>query len=163
VRSRARALAVALAGAIPLAAAAASSSLCAREETAYFECAMADGKRLAVCGALPDRLQYRFGRPAAVELAYPAAPEEGPQALLIAHYQRYRTDRLTLRFGRDGVGYTVFDHQENGHRRSGVEVKAADARVHELVCAGRVVSRLGELVGVAACDRESALNGGRCP
>ncbi len=160
---RALSLVVALAGAVPLVAAAASSSLCAAEETTYFDCAMANGKRLAICGALPDRLQYRFGRPGAVELAHPAAPEDGPKALSIARYHRYRTDRLTLRFERDGVGYTVFDDQEEGQRRGGVRVKTADSRAHDLVCAGPVASRLGELVGVVACDRESALNGGSCP
>jgi hypothetical protein len=162
VTTRARAVALALATAVPLAAAA-PASLCAAEETAYFECAMASGKELAVCGALPDRLQYRFGRPGAVELAYPGAPEEGTKALLIARYHRYRTDRLALRFEREGVGYTVFDDQEDDRRRGGVEVRTADARIHELVCIGTVTSRLRELVGVVACDRESALAGGSCP
>jgi len=42
-------------------------------------------------------------------------------------------------------------------------VKTVDARVRELVCTGAVTSRLSELVGVVACDRDSALAGGRCP
>jgi len=158
----ARALA-ALVVAAPLFVAAAPASLCAGGETAYFECAMASGKLLAVCGALPERLQYRFGRPGAVELAHPAAAEEGPKTLLIARYHRYRTDRLALRFEREGVSYSVFDDQEDGRRRGGVEVKTVDARVRELVCTGQVASRLSELVGVVACDRDSALAGGRCP
>ena len=124
---------------------------------------MASGKLLAVCGALPERLQYRFGRPGAVELAHPAAADEGPKTLLIARYHRYRTDRLALRFEREGVSYSVFDDQEDGRRRGGVEVKTVDARVRELVCTGQVASRLSELVGVVACDRDSALAGGRCP
>jgi hypothetical protein len=158
----ARALA-ALVAAAPLVVAAAPASLCAAEETAYFECAMASGKLLAVCGALPERLQYRFGRPGAVELAHPAAAEEGPKTLLIARYHRYRTERLALRFERNGVSYTVFDDREDGRGRGGVAVKTADAPVHELVCTGKVASRLGELVGVVACDRDSALAGGSCP
>ena len=158
----ARALAAFVAAA-PLVAAAAPASLCAAEETAYFECAMASGKLLAVCGALPGRLQYRFGRPGAVELAHPAAAEEGPKTLLIARYHRYQTDRIALRFEREGVSYSVFDDQEDGRRRGGVEVKTVDARVRELVCTGAVTSRLSELVGVVACDRDSALAGGRCP
>jgi len=158
----ARALA-ALVAAAPLVVAAAPASLCAAEETAYFECAMASGKLLAVCGALPGRLQYRFGRPGAVELAHPAAAEEGPKTLLIARYHRYRTERLALRFERNGVSYTVFDDREDGRGRGGVAVKTADAPVHELVCTGKVASRLGELVGVVACDRDSALAGGSCP
>jgi hypothetical protein len=153
----------ALVVAAPLFVAAAPASLCAGGETAYFECAMASGKLLAVCGALPERLQYRFGRPGAVELAHPAAAEEGPKTLLIARYHRYRTDRLALRFEREGVSYSVFDDQEDGRRRGGVEVKTVDARVRELVCTGQVASRLSELVGVVACDRDSALAGGRCP
>jgi len=153
----------ALVVAAPLFVAAAPASLCAGGETAYFECAMASGKLLAVCGALPERLQYRFGRPGAVELAHPAAADEGPKTLLIARYHRYRTDRLALRFEREGVSYSVFDDQEDGRRRGGVEVKTVDARVRELVCTGQVASRLSELVGVVACDRDSALAGGRCP
>ena len=156
-------MALVVASATPLAAAAAPASLCAGEETAYFECTIASGKLLAICGTLPERLQYRFGRPGAVELAYPAVAEEGPKALLLARYHRYRTDRVALRFEREGVSYTVFDDQEEGRRRGGVEVKAADARVHELACTGQVTSRLGELIGVVACDRESALAGGSCP
>ena len=96
----ARSLAALVVVAAPLATAAAPASLCAAGETAYFECAMASGKLLAVCGALPERLQYRFGRPQAVELAHPAAADEGPKTLLIARYHRYRTDRLALRFER---------------------------------------------------------------
>jgi hypothetical protein len=156
------ALAVAAAVATPIAAAA-PAGLCAADETAYFECAMANGKLLAVCGALPERLQYRFGKPGAIELAHPAAASDGPRTLLIARYHRYRTDRLALGFEREGVSYAVFDDQEDGRGRGGVEVKTVDGRVRELVCAGPVTSRLSELVGVVACDRESALNGGRCP
>ena len=147
----------------PIGVAAAPTSLCAGSETAYFECTMSSGKLLAVCGALPERLQYRFGRPGAVELAYPVAADDGPKSLLIARYHRYQTDRLALRFEREAVSYTVFDDQEAGRRRGGVEVKTADARVHELVCTGPVASRLSDLVGVVACDRESALAGGSCP
>jgi len=153
----------ALVAAAPFVVAAAPASLCATDETAYFECTMASGKLLAVCGALPERLQYRFGRPGAVELAHPAAAQDGPKTLLIARYHRYRTDRLALRFERNGVSYAVFDDEEDGKRRGGVEVKTADARVHELVCAGAPTSKLSELVGVVACDRDSALAGGSCP
>jgi hypothetical protein len=156
-------VALVAAAAAPIVAAAAPASLCAGEETAYFECTMASGKLLAVCGVLPERVQYRFGRPGAVELAYPAAADEGPKSMSIARYHRYRTDRLALRFVRDGVAYTVFDDREEGRGRGGVEVKTADARVHELVCAGPFASRLSDLVGVVACDRESALAGGSCP
>jgi hypothetical protein len=156
------ALVVAAAGTPPITVAA-PASLCAADETAYFECAMAGGKRLAVCGAPPERLQYRFGKPGAIELAHPAAASDGPRTLLIARYHRYRTDRLALSFEREGVSYAVFDDQEDGRGRGGVEVRTADGRVRELACAGPVASRLSELVGVVACDRESALNGGRCP
>jgi len=114
-------------------------------------------------GALPERLQYRFGRPNAVELAYPADANDGPHDLQIARYHRYRTERLTLRFEREGVSYAVFDEQEDGRRRGGVRVRTPDGRERDLVCAGPAASRLGELVGIVSCDRESALNGGRCP
>jgi hypothetical protein len=160
--ARLAAAAAAAAVSAPLAVAA-PASLCDAGETAYFGCAVANGKTLAVCGALPERLQYRFGRPGAIELAHPAAANDGPRTLLIAHYHRYRTNRLTLRFERAGVSYMVFDEHEDGRGRAGVQVKTADARAHELVCAGPVASRLSELVGVVACDHESALSGGRCP
>jgi len=158
-----RAVIALAAAAAPIAAAAPPASLCTSEETVYFECTMASGELLAICGTLPESLQYRFGRPGAIELAYPAVANEGPKALLLARYHRYRTDRVALRFEREGVSYTVFDDQEEGRRRGGVEVKTADARVHERACTGQVASRLGELIGVVACDRESALAGGTCP
>jgi hypothetical protein len=164
VTPRARAgLAAAAAVGVAALAVAAPASLCGGDEATYFECALPDGKKLAVCGALPERLQYRFGRPGAIELAHPAAANDGPRTFVIARYHRYRTDRLTLRFEREGVSYTVFDDQEDGRGRGGVQVKTADARVHERVCVGAVDSHLGELVGVVACDRDSALSGGRCP
>jgi hypothetical protein len=152
----------AIAVAAPLADAA-PASLCGANETAYFECAMPHGKTLAVCGKLPERLQYRFGRPGAIELAYPATESDGPSAFQIARYHRYRTERVALRFEREGASYAVFDEQEEGRGRGGVHVRTNDARARDLLCVGPVKSRLSELVGVVPCDRDSALNGGRCP
>lgn len=64
----------------------AADSLCKKGETEYFSCAFGSGKMVSLCGnaylkeehagvwSEPDHpwLQYRFGRPGKIELAYPS-------------------------------------------------------------------------------------------
>jgi len=143
--------------------AAPSSGLCAPQETTYFQCCAGDGRPSNLCGPGEGAVQYRFGRNAKVELAFPTDAKEGPRSLRYAHYFRAQTDRYEIRFENGGVEYVLFDYQEGKRREAGVHVTGADGKERDVVCSGTVRSRLPDLQGVLRCDAESALNGGRCP
>ena len=140
-----------------------ASGLCAPQETTYFQCSAGKGRSISLCGPRGGAVQYRFGRQGAVELAFPADANEGPQSLRYAHYFRAQTDRYEVRFENAGVEYVLFDYQEGKRRESGVHVTAADGKERDVACSGPVRSRLPDLKGILRCDAESALNGGRCP
>ena len=63
--------------------AARAQSLCAKDETTYFSCPASNGRSINLCGKSAQTLQYRFGKPGRVELAFPARPEEGADALMV--------------------------------------------------------------------------------
>jgi hypothetical protein len=154
----------ALSGATRADAPATPAGLCQPGETVYFSCRVRAGKQVALCGQLPAALQYRFGRPGRVELAYPANAASGPQAMAYAGYARYQAERQTVRFKTDGAEYTVFDFQEGQRRHAGVSVLPAGAQAEtERACTGPVTSQLQLLKAVLPCDADSALQGGRCP
>ena len=136
--------------------------LCTAHETSYFACRSARARWIGLCGTPGKALQYRFGAVDAVELQYPETAAQGFDHMLFAHYGRYQTDRVEVRFENQGSEYVVFDHHENGRRVAGVRVTAAGAKETEIVCVGRVTSRLVELTNLLKCDAESALNGGAC-
>lgn len=140
------------------------ASLCQAAETEFFACSTGRGRAVALCGEAPARLQYRYGTPGRIELAFPDDPALGPQRLLFADYQRYQTDRSQVRFDNGGVEYTVFDGHENGRRSAGVSVQPPGAAVERtLACRGPVRGRLAALKPLLRCDAESALYAGRCP
>ena len=149
--------------AMPARDAVAAASLCAAQETAYFSCATARQRIASLCGTAPQSLQVRFGRPGSVELGgFPRTPSEGGAKMLYAHYSRYRTDRVEVRFENAGFEYTLFDDREGARRNAGVRVLGAGGKERLVNCTGRIDSRLGELEGVLPCDAESALNLGAC-
>ena len=136
--------------------------LCAAHETSYFACRSARARWIGLCGTPGKALQYRFGAVGAVELQFPETPAQGFDQMLFAHYGRYQTDRVEVRFENQGSEYVIFDHREHGRRVAGVRVTAAGAKETEIACAGRVTSRLVELKSLLQCDADSALNGGAC-
>lgn len=137
--------------------------LCAKGETVYFACPINSKKQISLCGSLPQNLQYRFGKPERVELRFPQNAQEGPQALRLAHYSRYQTDRVEVSFQNGGVDYALFDYLEDAQRRAGVRVTTPDGKERELLCNGSITGRLGALKPSLACDSDNALNGGVCP
>ena len=135
--------------------------LCGAGETSYFTCQTTKNRWIGLCGT--DRsLQYRFGTAARTELRYPEDPASGSASFLFAHYFRAQTDRTEVTFRNQGVEYAVFDYTEDRKRRAGVRVSAPDRKEVEIVCTGKVTSRLAELKGVLKCDADNALNGGGC-
>lgn len=83
------------------------ASLCAASETPLFQCPVG-GKQVAVCaarGAAP-RVQYRYGAPGKVELAYPAAGQAG--SLRWAQTGYSGGGEMQIQFENGGVRYVVY-------------------------------------------------------
>lgn len=137
------------------------AGLCSAGETSYFTCQTTRHRWIGLCGT--DRsLQYRFGTNVRTELRYPEDPASGSASFLFAHYFRHQTDRTEVTFRNRGVEYAVFDYSEGRKRRAGVRVSAPDRKDVELVCSGKITSRLADLKSVLKCDPDNALNGGGC-
>jgi hypothetical protein len=147
--------------AVTQAHAARAQSLCAKDETTYFSCPASNGRSINLCGKSAQTLQYRFGKPGRVELAFPARPEDGADAFRYAHYSRSQVDRFELRFDNAGAEYVLFDYTESGQREAGVGVTQGGKEI-SVSCRRPVRSRLGELEGKLKCDTDSALTGGAC-
>ena len=118
-----RSLAVAstLVASTPLASAA--QSLCQAGEQDYFSCTTSrQGKQISVCGNIvagritdDSWLQYRFGRPGAVELAWPAAKKGSLSVFEGNVFVKY--DVVDLRFASGDTLYGVrlaAAHDEDG-------------------------------------------------
>ncbi len=138
-----------------------AGGLCAADEVSYFACRTARDRRIALCGKSPQAVQYRYGRSGAIELQFPERAADAAEQMLYAHYGRYQTDRVELRFTNGGVEYVLFEYTEGKRRNAGVRVTAG-AQERVVACAGRIDSRLGELEGVLPCDADNALNLGAC-
>ena len=139
-----------------------ASGLCTPAETAYFACRSSRERWISLCGQAPRTLQYRFGAMARTELRFPEDPAAGAASFALAHYFRFHTDRIEVAFRNQGVDYAIFDYKEDGKRRAGVRVTTVDGKETELVCSGRITSRLGKLEGIVRCDPDNALNSGAC-
>lgn len=138
-------------------------SLCHAPETAYFSCRTVRHKTISLCGDLPSSLQYRYGKPAQVELRFPADAASGSRQLGYAHYSRYQAERTEIAFSHADTDYSVFDYTEDGVRHAGVRIAMADGRELEIRCAGPIRGELAPLGKSLRCDSDNALNGGQCP
>jgi hypothetical protein len=138
------------------------SGLCKPDETTFFACQTSRQRSISLCGKSPRELQYRFGTPMKIELRFPENTAEAAKVFELAHYFRYRTDRTEVSFRNGGIDYAVFDYSEDdGKRHAGVRV-TAKGKDSELVCSGKITSRLAKLEGVLRCDPDNALNMGVC-
>jgi hypothetical protein len=97
----------------------------AAAETAWFSCRSASGAWIALCEGAERGLQYRFGRPGQIALAYPAA---GRPDFRYAHYFRAGVDRTEVSFRNGDADYAVFDYTEGRQRSAGVRVLTASGR-----------------------------------
>lgn len=113
------------------AAGAHAGGLCNASEATYFACDTRQKKSIAICGT-PSSLQYRFGRPGAVELRFPQDAAQGPTKLLYAHHFRAGADRTEVSFSSGSTTYAVFDYADEGKRRAGVRVEAGNRAVELL-------------------------------
>jgi len=147
-----------------------SSSLCRAEEQVIFSCAVAPGARtvsLCASSALDHRrgyLQYRYGKPGAIELQFPQARANTQLVFRFAHYFRAQVDRIEISFDNDGYRYTIFDYYEGDTNPAmpvaGVRVRQHGARGSEteIQCQNRASSQLGKLEKIIPRDPDNPLN-----
>lgn len=138
-----------------------SGSLCTATEKTYLSCETENHKIISICGALPNALQYRFGRPSKVELRYPTDASKGTSAILYAHPVDVNDDNSELNFTNGSYHYQVFDmRRPHEDRYTGVIAQGKDQVEHKVVCAGTVQGSLDEVGKYLKCDPDDPLNGG---
>ena len=147
-----------------------SSSLCRDEEKIIFYCAVAPGARivsLCASNALDHRrgyLQYRYGKPGAIELQFPEARANTQLAFRYAHYFRAQVDRTEISFDNRDYRYTLFDYFEGDVKpaiiTAGVRVSKHGTKGQEveLLCHGKPTGKLGGLETVSPRDHDNTLN-----
>lgn len=136
--------------------------LCRAPDAAFFHCRTANKAHVSLCAPQPKALQYRYGVKGKA-FAFPHEVTGSNGQFRIASYARFGVERTEVTFSNSGVDYALFDYTEDGVRRAGVRVVMADGKEKELLCKGRIDSRLAELKSVLQCDADNALNGGTCP
>jgi hypothetical protein len=137
-------------------------SLCLPPEKTYYSCHTTNHKIISLCGALPNTLQYRFGKPGKIELQYPDKAADGTKLMRYAYYFRYQTNYLEVVFDRGDYSYEVFDYDDEepggGGERAGVLVVGSDGVEHEVKCVEPVDGNLAEPGKYLKCDPDNALN-----
>jgi hypothetical protein len=148
-----------LAGWLP---AAAASALCNAPEQTLFGCSTGS-KRVAVCAsadltAASGRLQYRFGRPGAVELATPAEGSDGRAGVRGGTLVFSAGGGAYLSFARPPYRYVVYTAIGSGWGpKAGVVVEQGGTRIAHLRCREPVQSLLGpELFARAGIEPDAA-------
>ena len=143
-----RGVAGAIMAVLALPALAAEGAHCVSPERAVFSCTTG-AKTISVCrsqdlSANSGELQYRFGRPGAVELSYPPA---GP-------VWRKHTRRGTLTFSGGGGAFLAFANPpyryivytavgQGWGSKAGVVVEKNGRRIASFPCSGKPASELG--------------------
>ena len=147
-----------------------ATSLCRAEEQLFFTCQVTGSSKLiSLCGsksldARRGYLQYRFGKPGAVELQFPRDRANTQRVFRYAHYFRAQVDRTEVTFDNEGYRYVVFDYYEGDMkpavRESGVRVRrhGAAAKETELTCDGKPTSKLSSLESIVPRDSDNPLN-----
>ncbi|MGH9906047.1 MAG: hypothetical protein ACRD8U_10770 [Pyrinomonadaceae bacterium] len=146
-----------------------ATSLCRKDEQVLFACKTAASKIISLCGSkeLEEKkgyLQYRFGKPGALELQFPEKLENTQSAFRYDNYFRAQVSRTHLRFDNGGYRYELFYYYEGDISpkiiQGGVTVEppGKDKESIQIDCLGRVVSRLAGLESVVPPVEDSDLN-----
>ncbi len=104
-----------LALALSIPAICSAKTLCQKEEITYFSCqAKNSGKFISVCGNIPNGkidddswLQYRYGKPRAIELTYPEEKSDSVSKFEGNHFNRYSVIDLRFINGKTLYGVTL--------------------------------------------------------
>jgi hypothetical protein len=146
------------------------NSLCHADEQIIFNCPIAKVTKLvSLCGSktLDNRrgyLQYRFGRPGAVELQFPRERANTQLAFRYAHYFRAQVDRTEITFDNQDYRYTIFDDYEGDvkppTREAGITISHHDVTGKEvqMACANKPTIHLGRLATIIPRDNDNPLN-----
>ena len=130
-----------------------NGTLCAAGEDARFSCAAKNGKVISIC-ASPDlsattgSIQYRFGRPGAVELSYPADPATGRTALTWNTQNHASSQSFNVVFQNGGFTYTVYDQDTMGsasQNGSGILIEKPSAEPISIACTGPTILNIDSL------------------
>ena len=126
-------------------------SLCQAGEQSVLSCGVG-GKVLSLCatgpltaaGAAQARMQYRFGRPGKVEMAWPARPESPRGRFFLGTTMYSGGGEERIRFSNEGYDYVVFQRtiagewDDEGHRAhfqdEGVVVLKGGRAVGKRIC-----------------------------
>jgi hypothetical protein len=149
-------------------------SHCSPSEAIIFSCRIKGStKVLSLCGSKElskdtGYLQYRFGRPGAVELTFPEEKRNSQAQFLFDHYFRFQVDRTEVIFKNGAYTYSIYDSYEGDEkpasRHRGVTIEnesGAGPENQDLECTGPVISRLVKLEEVIPCNKENPLS--NCP
>jgi hypothetical protein len=122
--------------------AAAGESLCAAGEPVVFACHVGT-KMVSLCRPPGDRgmLSYRFGRPGALELSYPAQGRQASAAFTVKSSPLVGGGETTVAFRRGAYTYTVYSRVGRGE--DGATPEFED---------GVIVSRRGKVLSRMRCD-----------
>lgn len=152
-----------------------AGTLCQQTEQVVFSCPLRGKARIAsLCGAknlsaTEGYLSYRFGTAKRIELVFPPDRRDTQRRFRYAHYLRYRVNRTSVSFTKNGHTYTVFDAYDGERtpavRERGVQVSRAETSGDEvtLLCRAPVRSSLSRLSTMVPCDPNDPLNMGNCP
>jgi len=147
-----------------------SNTLCRAEEQNFFTCTVTgSAKVISLSGSKPldarrGYLQYRFGKPGAVELQFPRDRANTQRVFRYAHYFRAQVDRTEVTFDNEGYRYVIFDYYEGyikpAVRESGVRDRrhGATGKETEFRCDGNPTSKLGSLESIVPRDNDNPLN-----
>lgn len=160
------ALAAGHAAALPPAPTAAPADLCQPGEDTVFSCP-AGRKQIAVCatpglGSTGGLLQYRYGRPGALELQYPPAanaPTDWRASVQAGSLMFSGGGGAWLSFDRGDHRYVVYTAIGRGWgTKEGVVVERAGRRIAHVACTQPAQSQLGpdlaSRTGIAADRRD---------
>ena len=131
------------------------ASLCQPTEQAIFQCVLKT-KQVAVCAAdRPNQnvVQYRFGRPGKIELAYPVDPKNGPGSLKWATTGFSGGGGMQIHFENAGTRYVLYSNMV----RTGFGSDGLNYPMDQL---GLFATRNGQLTYDQHCKSDSSLAGG---
>ena len=133
-------LALAAALALSSQAAGAAAGLCASDEIVLASCRTGQ-KTAAVCASRdlgPDsgHAQYRYGRPGAVELAFPNPPAHPRRFAIAGNVMFSGGGEAYLRLANGDHAYTFYDGMGRGWQHRGLLVTRGDRRLANFACRG---------------------------
>jgi hypothetical protein len=130
-------------------------SLCDKGEKIVFSCELKRPVKIVSLCSSPeltrDRgyLQYRFGLPGKIELAFPERRDHSQQSFQYKHYFRYQVDMTQISFTLVSFTYSVFDdyngEEKPARSQQGVTVTPSSGKDVTMVCRGRATANFADL------------------